>query len=239
MSVFDRAEKKIEGAVSGVFARAFRGDVQPVEITARLQRELDSEAQLLSRERKLVPNDFHVTLSPHDHARIAPYSRTLSAEIIPQLEQYAAEHGYIFNGAITIEFHESAKLPTGKFKVASKAVADVAPAPSVHPPNPQTPTVLAVEVNGTCYELAPPGLTIGRGLENDLTINDPGISRQHARLVVSGTGPHVQAAIEDLGSTNGVMLDGQRVAGRAPLTVGSRIGVGSTVLTIVAAVTDG
>ena len=241
MSVFDRAEKKIEGAVSGVFARAFRGDVQPVEITARLQRELDSEAQLLSRERKLVPNDFHVSLSPHDYARIAPYSRTLSAEIIPQLEDYAAEHGYIFNGAITIEFHEGAKLPTGKFKVASKAVADVAPAPSVHPSSNQAnqanqaqTQILAVEVNGTCYELTPPGLTIGRGLEAELRINDPGISRQHARILVSGTGANVRATVEDLGSTNGIMLDGQRVVGSAPLTLGSRIGVGSTVLTIVA-----
>ena len=60
MGVFDRVEKKLEGAVNGVFARAFKGDVQPIEITARLQRELDAEAKLLDRERRLVPNDFTV-----------------------------------------------------------------------------------------------------------------------------------------------------------------------------------
>ena len=69
MGVFDRVEKKLENAVSGAFARAFKGDVQPVEITARLQRELDNEAKLLSRERKLVPNEFHVALSQHDPER--------------------------------------------------------------------------------------------------------------------------------------------------------------------------
>ena len=63
MGLFDRAEKKIESAVSGVFARAFKGDVQPIEIAAQLQRELDSEAKLLSRDKRLVPNDFVVYLS--------------------------------------------------------------------------------------------------------------------------------------------------------------------------------
>ena len=51
-------ERKVEGAVSSAFARAFKGDVQPVEITARLQRELDSEAKLMSRDKRLVPNEL-------------------------------------------------------------------------------------------------------------------------------------------------------------------------------------
>ena len=63
MGVFDNLERKLEGVVNGAFARAFKGDVQPVEITARLQKELDAEARLLSRDRKLVPNDFTVYLS--------------------------------------------------------------------------------------------------------------------------------------------------------------------------------
>ena len=56
MGIFTRFEKKVEGAVNGVFARAFKGDVQPVEISARLQRELDAEAKLMSRDKRLVPN---------------------------------------------------------------------------------------------------------------------------------------------------------------------------------------
>ena len=64
MGIFERIEKKVEGAVSHAFARAFKGDVQPVEITARLQRELDAEAKLMSRDKRLVPNDFTVQPVP-------------------------------------------------------------------------------------------------------------------------------------------------------------------------------
>ena len=53
MGVFDRAEKRIGAAVDKVFARAFKSDVQPVEIAAGIQRELDSEAKLLSRDKRL------------------------------------------------------------------------------------------------------------------------------------------------------------------------------------------
>jgi len=235
MGVFDHVERKLEGAVSGVFARAFKGDVQPVEITARLQKELDAQAQLLDRERKLVPNDFHITLSPHDYARIVPYSKTLNSELIPQLMAYATQHNYIFNGGVSITYAEDPKLPIGRFNVASKAVADVTPNPDV--PFSSRATALAVEVNGMRHPLSQPGLVIGRGIEADLRINDPGISRQHAQILVNGFGPDAALSVEDLGSTNGIMVDGQRVLS-APLSVGSHITIGSTVLVIVSVVSD-
>ena len=67
-------ENRLEQMVSGVFAKAFRSAVQPVEIAAALQREVDNSAQILSRDRRLVPNHFHVELSAADHERLAPYS---------------------------------------------------------------------------------------------------------------------------------------------------------------------
>ena len=183
MGVFNKAEKRIESAVEKVFARAFKGDVQPVEITARLQRELDSEAKLLNRERKLVPNDFTVQLSKHDHDRLAPYSKMLNSEVIPQLRDYAADKGYIFNGPVTIDYELDDSLPTGRFTVTSAAVAGVdgsdASSSQIRRAN------LVIEVNGVRHPLNPPGVVLGRGTEADLRINDPGISRQHARVVVS------------------------------------------------------
>ena len=89
MGIFQRFEKGVEGAVSGVFARAFKGDVQPVEIAARLQRELDAEAKLMSRDKKLVPNDFTVELSQHDHDKLAPYAATLTRELGDELRSHA------------------------------------------------------------------------------------------------------------------------------------------------------
>ena len=71
-------ENRLEQMISGVFARAFRSAVQPVEISAALQRELDNNAQILSRERRLVPNSFHVELSTTDLERLAPYDNALA-----------------------------------------------------------------------------------------------------------------------------------------------------------------
>jgi hypothetical protein len=236
MGVFDRVEKKLENAVSGAFARAFKGDVQPVEITARLQRELDSEAKLLSRDRKLVPNEFRIALSQHDYDRLMPYSKTLNAEIAPQLRDYAADSGYIFNGPVQIEYALDASLPVGRFTVTSAAVAGVDAAVEASPSEIRSAN-LVVEVNGVRHPLSPPGLTIGRGTEADLRINDPSVSRLHARIGVIGTGAGQQITIEDLGSTNGITVDGQRTR-QASLARGSRIEIGSTRLAIVSPVTD-
>ena len=85
MSGFQRFENRLEQMISGVFARTFRSAVQPVEIAARLQKELDSEAKLLSRDKRLVPNEFVVGLSEHDYDKLTPYSKTLIAELAGEL----------------------------------------------------------------------------------------------------------------------------------------------------------
>ncbi|MBK8460991.1 MAG: DUF3662 and FHA domain-containing protein [Micropruina sp.] len=234
MGVFDRVEKKLEGAVNGVFARAFKGDVQPVEITARLQRELDVESKLLTRERKLVPNEFVVSLSRHDYDRLTPYSKTLNAEIGPQLRDYADSRGYIFNGPVLISYELDETLPTGRFTVASSAVAGVDGDAS---PSEVRRANLVLEVNGVRHPLNPPGVVIGRGTEADLRINDPGISRRHAKIEVSDGGSQPIITIEDLGSTNGILVNGQRVR-QATLSVGSRIEIGSTRMSITSPVHD-
>ena len=82
MGMLQRFENRLEQLVSGAFAKAFRSAVQPVEVAAALQREVDNSAQILSRNRRLVPNQFHVELSPQDHERLAPYSSTLADELV-------------------------------------------------------------------------------------------------------------------------------------------------------------
>jgi Protein of unknown function (DUF3662)/FHA domain len=227
MGIFARFEKKVEGAVSGVFARAFKGDVQPVEIAARLQRELDAEAKLMSRNKRLVPNDFTVQLSQHDHDKLAPYASTLNAELATELRNHAREMGYMFNGPIKIEFELDSSLPTGRFTVSSQAVAGISPRAGRASETAISRAPLVLEVNGTRHPLQPPGLVIGRGSDADLRINDPGISRRHAQIRVSAAGPQLKIDIIDLGSTNGIVVNGHRVQ-HAALQEGSRIEVGST-----------
>ena len=227
MGIFARFEKKVEGAVNGAFARAFKGDVQPVEIAARLQRELDAEAKLMSRDKRLVPNEFSVHLSKHDHDKLAPYANTLNAELATQLRNHAREMGYAFNGPIKISFKLDSELPTGRFTVTSQAVAGITPRTGRATETAINRAPLVLEVNGTRHPLQPPGLLIGRGSEADLRINDPGISRSHAQIRVNSAGQGLQIDIVDLGSTNGILVNGQRVQ-HAVLQEGTRIEIGST-----------
>ncbi|MFV0405314.1 MAG: FhaA domain-containing protein [Propioniciclava sp.] len=234
MGVFDNLERKLEGAVNGAFARAFKGDVQPVELTARLQRELDNEARLLARDRKLVPNDFTIDLSAHDYDRLTPYSRTLNAEIIPQLREYAANAGYVFNGPVTIAYELDNALPTGRFTVESQALAatdSAATTTSIRR------AALVLEVNGIRHPLVTPGFTVGRGTDADVRINDPGVSRLHARISVHESSGTPEISIEDMGSTNGITVDDRRVQ-HASLREGSRIEIGSTRMLVRSPVND-
>ena len=231
MGLFSQAEKKLEGAVGGIFARAFKGDVQPVEITHKLCRELDSQAQILSHDKRLVPNDFLVSLSKHDYARLFPYSKTMTAEITADLREYAAENDYIFSGPISIQLEERVDLPVGRFLVDSETVAEVDHPPAS--PGALRAANLVLEVNGVRHPLSPPGFTIGRGADADLRINDPAISRTHAQFVVTGSGSGLRVRILDLGSSNGILVDGRKVS-EAELGDGSRVDIGKTQMLVYA-----
>ena len=231
-----RFEQRLEQAISGVFARTFRSAVQPVEIAAALQRELDNKAQILSRERRLVPNAFEVELSASDLERLAPYDSTLAGELSTQLQEHADLQSYVVPGQIKITFTAAEDLTTGRFRVLSRAEAAVT---GNTRGGSRQRTRAVLEVNGTQHPLQPPGVVIGRGSEADLRINDPGISRRHAEFLVStaqgsGLGPgegELHIEVHDMGSTNGITVNGHKVA-RAVLGDGSRVQVGHTSLIV-------
>ena len=125
MGGLQRLENKLEQMISGAFARAFRSAVQPVEIAAALQRECDNNAQILSRDRRLVPNDFHVELSGTDLERLAPYDSALADDLVRQLRDHADEQSYVFPGPVSIVFDPAEDLTTGRFRIRSRAQAKV------------------------------------------------------------------------------------------------------------------
>jgi hypothetical protein len=229
VSGLQKFEQRLEQLVSGAFARAFRSAVQPVEISAALQRECDNNAQILSRQRRMVPNDFHVELSRADLDRLSPYDSTLVKELTTQLQEHGEKQSYLFSGPITISFEAADDLTIGRFRVRSRASAAVI-SNATHT---QVRRARAyVEVNGTQHPLQPPGLVVGRGTEADLRINDPGVSRRHIEFAVEESGDgEVSITVSDLGSTNGVLVDGHRVAS-TPLHDGSEVKVGRTTLTV-------
>ena len=236
MGILQRFENRLEQMVSGAFAKAFRSAVQPVEVAAALQREVDNSAQILSRNRRLVPNQFHVELSPQDYQRLAPYSSTLSDELVEMLRDHAHEQAYVFTGPVSISFDEKDDLSTGRFHVRSSALASVTPSSeSAVTDTAVRRASVILEVNGMKHPLDPPGIVIGRGTEADLRINDPGVSRRHAEIRLypgdpgGGGTPHV--SVVDLGSTNGILVNGHQVS-QATLDDGAQIKIGNTTMSI-------
>ncbi len=230
MSGLQKFEQRLESMISGVFARAFRSAVQPVEIAAALQRECDNNAQILSRDRRLVPNDFHVELSGTDLDRLSPYDSAMAQDLADQLERHADQQGYVFPGPIKINFESAQDLTTGRFRIRSQALAQVT-GNSTHTQGGSTRAIL--EVNGTDYPLEPPRLVVGRGTDADLRINDPGVSRRHIEFIVTaargGGDPLIE--VHDMGSTNGMLVEGRKVP-RATLGDGKSVRIGATTLTV-------
>ena len=231
MGGLQKFEQRLEQMISGVFARAFRSAVQPVEIAAALQRECDNNAQILSRDRRLVPNDFHVELSQTDLDRLAPYDSAMAKELIDQVQDHADAQSYVFPGPVKIAFEAAQDLTTGRFRIRSQAQAKV----TGHSTHTQVARARALlEVNGTLHPLQPPGLVVGRGTEADLRINDPGVSRKHVEFLVLSPGSETEdpeLEVHDMGSTNGMLVNGRKVP-RATLRDGAQVKVGTTTMTV-------
>ena len=224
MNALQRFEHKLEQVISGAFARAFRSAVQPVEIAAALQRECDNNAQILSRDRRLVPNTFHVELSAVDLERLQGYDDAMSSDLIDQLKDHADSQGYVFAGPVTVGFESAEDLTTGRFRIRSQAEAKVVD----NDHHTRTRSAKAVlEVNGTQHPLRGPNLIVGRGTEADLRIDDPGVSRQHVEFLVNGD----ELEVVDLGSTNGMLVNGTKVV-RAVLRHGTQVKIGRTTMTV-------
>lgn len=219
MGMLERFEHKLDRMVNGAFAKAFKSEVQPVEIAAGLQRELDDRAAVVSRSRTVVPNAFTVELSPTDHERMSMYSAAVVSELESLVREYAQEQRYAFLGAVQVSLAEQPQLGTGMFRIRSEVrqggQATPSPVPNAEGPH--------LEVDGIRYPLH--AVTrLGRGTEVDIRVDDPGVSRQHAEIVLGS-----DVTIRDLGSTNGTLVDG-RMIGTQVLRDGAVIRLGNTTL---------
>ena len=228
MGAIHRFEQRLEQMVTGAFARAFRSAVQPMEIASALQREVDNSAQILSRDRRLAPNDFTIDLSPTDFDRLSTYGDTLSRELAAMLHEHAQDQGYVFTGPVRLNFTKADDLTTGRFRVRSVASA------AVTPPGGRSATdttirraPMVLEINGVRHPLEPPGLVVGRGTNADLRIDDPGVSRRHVQFRLQPDATGTSVTVMDLGSTNGTLVNGQRVQ-HAVVSDGAVVVIGGT-----------
>lgn len=220
MGLLDKFEKRVDRAVNGAFARAFKAEVQPVELGAALQHELDDRAAIVSRGRTVVPNVFTISLSSEDFERLAVYASTLEGELVGLARDYAEEQRYTFLGAVRVSMKLDEELDTGLFRIISEAQTSAAA-----PGGEVNSAARLVAAAGEEYPLLPGVTRLGRGADADIRIDDAGVSRHHADIAVGS-----DAVLRDLGSTNGTYVDGVQVS-EIVLRDGSVIRIGSTSLT--------
>jgi hypothetical protein len=248
VSVLQRFEKRLEGLVEGAFAKVFKGVVHPVEILNAMQREAEAHKAILAGGRTLVPNRYVIDLSPYDHSRLAPYAAALAQELAQSQAEFIGEQAWTVYGDVIVEIERGDGLDTGMFRVTAEVYTggEVAPqqqpaydAPAYSPYDQQMGggyppqgghnggrNVRLVAGDGRNYPLQMGSTVIGRGDQANLRLPDVGISRRHARLDFDGN----QVVLTDLGSTNGTMVNGQRVSAVA-LNPGDMIQLGTTTLT--------
>lgn len=243
MGVIQRFERRLEGMVEGAFARAFKSELQPVEVASAVQREMDDRAAIVAQGRTLVPNDFVVEISEQDGQRLQVYADSLSQELANLAREYAKEQGYSFVGPVRVRFENAGDLATGMFRIRSGVIrgttvegGEIRQPPTDVPRGPAgafggNPRLLVTTaVEGTpatqrTYEVNTPVTLLGRGTDCDLRLVDPGVSRHHAEIRVEGP----EIVLVDLGSTNGSFVNGQPIR-RVTLVDGSRVTMGRTTL---------
>jgi hypothetical protein len=247
MAVLRTIESKIEGLFEGVFGRAFRTHVQPIELARKLVKEMDDHRNV-SVSNVYVPNEYTVYLSPDDRKQFGGYEDALVAELQEYLAEHARREKYALLDTPKVLVTVDDDLAVGEFGIATRLVAaeaspEPAPPPSLPvdqpaqtmvykapppavpeapPPEPQR-EVITLTVGGRTHEVTSRSVVVGRSREADVRVADVNVSRRHAELRQEGA----TYWIVDLGSTNGLEVNGKRVD-RARLRDGDRITLGAT-----------
>ena len=242
-----------EGLVEGVFSRAFSSEVQPVELARKLAKEMDAH-KTASVQRVYVPNEYTVFLGRQDRGKLEGYERSLEQELSGYLLEHARRRGYDLLTRPAVEFKTDERLRLGEFGIQARLVkppAHEGQAPEQgeeghtmvysavrerdrgRPKRPEqavgalVSTRAVVSLGDRRYVLDGPVATIGRSKSVACVLSDPTVSRRHAEL---RRGDHGDRQFVDLGSTNGIKVNGRRVPSTR-LSPGDQVTVGTTSFT--------
>ena len=237
-------EQKIESLFEGVFGRAFRTNVQPVELARKLAKEMDDH-RTVSVSRTYVPNEYTVYLSSADREQFEAYELSLLAELEEYVVEHAKRENYAFLSPPLVKLETDDDLGRGEFGISTRVIQPKrdkpAPAEPVEPLLPAAAATVIYKPDDAASPVDEPRdvavltwggkrrrvdkdrATLGRSKECDFQVDDPNVSRRHAELVREGS----SYWIVDLDSTNGVELNGKRLR-RAKLEEGATFVVGET-----------
>ena len=243
MGVLTNLEARLEGLVEGVFNRAFRARVQPVELARKLAKEMDSY-KTVSVSRTYVPNEYIVFLSRDDRRQFEGYEPALLDELSAHLLEHAARENLALLTRPKVTFETDKRLRMGEFGIQARLVkppaterdeaaqgdlgatmvysaarADEEPRPAEQG-QPESRALLVR--NGKTFVIDRPRAVIGRSSRCDFVVDDPNVSRKHAELQRRGQDWYVV----DLESTNGVTVNGKQVRS-SRLAPGDEIALGT------------
>ena len=206
-------ERRLERAIEGTFARAFKSGLRPVEVGRRLVREMDDNRSVDVRGRTVVPNSFTVELSPDDHAQFAEIADTMARELAEAAREHARDEGYSFLGPVGVTIEASDRLRAGAFSIDARLKEGVGGAGAGS----------LILPTGERIPLGEKTITIGRKPESTIVLGDPNASRNHAEVRPHGAG----FVVVDMGSTNGSRVNGVRVS-HQELVDGDELTFGNT-----------
>jgi Protein of unknown function (DUF3662)/FHA domain len=247
MSVLKNLESKLAGLVEGTFSRAFKSEVRPVEIARKLAREMEQH-KVASLSRTYAPNEYVVWLSRQDREQFEGYEGELRRELSGYLLEHARRERIALLTRPSIEFETDEALRLGEFGIQARLVRsaeeDESEAPSqgdhahtmvysaadrlsepLREPDPRRRGA-RLRVAGRTSVVGSGGAVLGRSREADVQIDDANVSRKHAELRPSGA----SWTVRDLGSTNGVKVNGRKLDPHHPQSLrdGDTITIGTS-----------
>lgn len=199
MGFLDNFEKGLERVVNGAFSKTFKSELQPVEISSAIKTEMDAKASIVSRDRILAPNSFVIRLASPDFNRMKALGETLIEELNDLAERHAKKQRFQFGGGLSIKLVEDSTLPLGQVQVSSATLQL------------EVEWLPTLEAAGRKYVLNKAQTSVGRDTTADIQIDDSGLSRKHFEILWDGT----RAAVRDLGSTNGTLVNGRKTGEQA------------------------
>jgi predicted component of type VI protein secretion system len=220
MSALSRFESFMENIVEGSVARLFRSPVQPAEIAKRLERAMEANQQISVR-RVIVPNIYRAFLNPQDMAAFEPIRAEVEREMANYLTELAQERSFSMLEHPRVVLAADQAVPRRSIQVVAETAA--APEPDAMSSTqviqttpqsaPQKRARLLLQNQGGTHviPLESTLLSIGRGLNNDIILEDTRVSRHHAQLRYRSR----RFWIADLGSTNGTFVNSERITERA------------------------
>jgi hypothetical protein len=209
-------ERRLERLVEGVFAKAFKSSLRPVELGRRLVREMDDQRTVNVQGNVAVPNSFTISLGRDDYAEFAEIEQQLVRDLADAARSHAREEQYVFMGPVEVELREDDDLGVGSFGLIARFREG---------PGGSGGGSIVVTAEDRRVPLGDTPVVIGRSAECGVRLTDTSVSRRHAEIRPVGDG----WTIVDLGSTNGTRVNGSGVRERR-LADGDTISVGDAVL---------